>query len=142
MAQKYEVSLLIIRVVLGVTFLIHGIDKFQMGLGNVARWFESIGIMGFFGYVVAIIELVGGIALLLGVGTRMISALIGFVMLGAIFMVKLPLGFMGAEAAGYELDVALLAMTAALVISGSKLLALDNLLFGNKNENSSTRISA
>ncbi|OLS37161.1 oxidoreductase [Alkalihalophilus pseudofirmus] len=142
MEQKYEVSLLIIRVVLGVTFLIHGIDKFQMGLGNVAGWFESIGIMGFFGYAVAIIELVGGIALLLGVGTRMISALIGFVMLGAIFMVKLPLGFMGTEAAGYELDIALLAMAAALVISGSKLLALDNKFFGNKNENSSTRISA
>ncbi|ADC51537.1 catechol-2,3-dioxygenase membrane subunit [Alkalihalophilus pseudofirmus OF4] len=143
MAQKFEVSLLIIRVVLGVTFLIHGIDKFQMGLGNVAGWFESIGIMGFFGYVVASIELVGGIALILGVGTRIISALIGFIMLGAIFMVKLPLGFMGAEAAaGYELDIALLAMAAALVISGSKLLALDNKFFGNKNENSSTRISA
>lgn len=142
MIQKYEVSLLIIRVVLGVTFLFHGIAKFQMGLGNVAGWFESIGIMGFLGYVVAFIELLGGIALIVGIGTRVISALIGFIMLGAIFTVKLPLGFIGAEAAGYELDIVLLSMTAVLVISGSQLLALDHKLFGHKTKKSSTRISA
>ncbi|WP_174733368.1 DoxX family protein [Mesobacillus harenae] len=142
MVQKYEVSLLIIRVFLGVTFLFHGMAKFQMGLGNVAGWFESIGIIGFLGYVVAFIELFGGIALILGIGTRIISTLIGLVLLGAIFTVKFPIGFIGAEAAGYELDLALLAMAAVLVISGSQLLALDNKLFGNKNEKSSTRINA
>lgn len=142
LVQKYEVSLLIIRVFLGVTFLFHGMAKFQMGLGNVAGWFESIGIIGFLGYVVAFIELFGGIALILGIGTRIISTLIGLVLLGAIFTVKLPIGFIGAEAAGYELDLALLAMAAVLVISGSQLLALDNKLFGNKNEKSSTSINA
>lgn len=142
MEQKYEVSLLIIRVVLGVTFLLHGVAKFQMGLGNVAGWFESIGIMGFLGYVVAFIELLGGIALIVGIGTRITSALIGLIMLGAIFTVKLPVGFMGAETAGYELDIVLLSMAAVLVISGSQLLALDKKLFRYKNEKSSTRISA
>ncbi|GAA0321296.1 DoxX family protein [Bacillus carboniphilus] len=130
MVQKYEVSLLIIRVVLGITFLVHGIAKLQMGLGNVAGWFESIGIMSFLGYVVAYIELLGGIALIIGIGTRIVSALIAFVMIGAIFTSKLSIGFIGAEAAGYELDVALLAMAAVLVISGSKLLSLDQKLQG------------
>lgn len=129
--QKYELSLLILRVVLGVTFLIHGIAKFQMGLGNVAGWFESIGILGFLGYVVAFIELLGGIALIFGIGTRIFSALIAIVMVGAIFTSKLSLGFMGAEAAGYELDLALLAMAVVLLISGSQLFALDNKLFGS-----------
>ncbi|MFS0861106.1 DoxX family protein [Fredinandcohnia sp. 179-A 10B2 NHS] len=142
MGQKYEVSLLIIRVVLGVTFLLHGIAKFQMGLGNVAGWFESIGIMGFLGYIVAFIELLGGIALIVGIGTRIFSALIGFTMIGAIFTSKLSIGFIGAEAAGYELDVAFLAMASVLVISGSALLSLDGKLFGNKDENTSTKISA
>lgn len=137
MEQKYEWSLLILRVVLGITFLIHGIAKFQMGLGNVAGWFESIGIMGFLGYVVAFIELLGGIALILGFGTRIASALIGFVMLGAIFTAKLAGGFMGnGQGAGYELDVALLAMAVVLVISGSQLYALENKIFGiSKEEN-------
>ncbi|MDW0118306.1 DoxX family protein [Sporosarcina thermotolerans] len=131
MNKKYELSLLILRVVLGLTFLLHGIAKFQMGLGNVAGWFESIGILGFLGYVVAVIELLGGIALILGVGTRIVSALIGIVLVGAIFTAKLSVGFVGAEAAGYELDVALLAMAVVLVISGSQLFSLDNKLFGS-----------
>jgi len=142
MEQKYEVSLLIIRMILGITFLFHGIAKFQMGLGNVAGWFESIGIMGFLGYPVAFIELLGGIALILGIGTRIISALIGFILLVAILTVKLPIGFIGAEGTGYELDIALLSMAAALVISGSKLMSLDYKLFGVETEKSSTRISA
>ncbi|MCG7343826.1 DoxX family protein [Sporosarcina sp. ACRSL] len=131
MVKKYELGLLILRVVLGVTFLIHGIAKLQMGLGNVAGWFESIGILGFLGYVVSFIELLGGIALIIGLGTRIVSALIGIVMVGAIFTSKLSLGFIGEVAAGYELDVALLAMAAVLVISGSQLLSLDNKLFGS-----------
>ncbi|MFC0298635.1 DoxX family protein [Geobacillus jurassicus] len=130
MAQKYEWALLILRVVLGVTFLIHGIAKFQMGLGNVAGWFESIGVAGFFGYVVAFIELIGGMALILGLGTRIISALLAFVMFGAIFTVKLSAGFLGnGQTAGYELDVALLSVAVALCLSGSRLFALDNKLF-------------
>ncbi|MBS4210233.1 DoxX family protein [Bacillus sp. FJAT-50079] len=131
---KYEWSLLILRLVLGVTFLIHGIAKFQMGLGNVAGWFESIGVLGFLGYVVAFIELLAGIALILGFGTRVFSALIALVMLGAIFTAKLSAGFMGAETAGYELDIALLSMAAVLVISGSQLFAVDSKLFGVETE--------
>ena len=134
MVRKYEMGLLILRVVLGITFLIHGIAKFQMGLGNVAGWFESIGILGFLGYVVSFIELLGGIALILGIGTRIVSALIAIVMVGAIFTSKLSLGFIGAEAAGYELDVVLLSMAVVLLISGSQLLSLDNKIFGSSND--------
>ncbi|MEH7126424.1 DoxX family protein [Bacillus sp. JJ1532] len=133
MKQKNGWSMLILRIVLGVTFLIHGVAKFQMGLGNVAGWFESIGIMGFLGYVVSVIELVGGIALLLGIGTKLISALIALVMLGAIFTAKLSVGFIAPG--GYELDLALLAMAVVLVINGSQLFSLDNKLFGSSKEN-------
>ncbi|MFS0577472.1 DoxX family protein [Sporosarcina sp. 179-K 3D1 HS] len=128
MVRKYEWSLLILRVVLGITFLIHGIAKFQMGLGNVAGWFDSIGIVGFLGYIVSFIELFGGIALLLGIGTRIFSALIAFVMIGAIFTTKLSVGFMGNETAGYELDIALLSIAVVLLISGSQLFSLDHKL--------------
>jgi putative oxidoreductase len=41
-----------------------------------------------------LIEVVGGIALILGVGTRIASALFGLIMIGAIFTVKLPDGFL------------------------------------------------
>ncbi|MCZ8519782.1 MULTISPECIES: DoxX family protein [Paenibacillus] len=126
--KRYEVGALILRVVLGLTFLIHGVSKFQMGLGNVSAFFDSMGLPGFMAYLVAVIELAGGAALILGIGTRVVSILLGLVMLGAILKVKLAGGFMGdGQGAGYELDLALLAMAAYLGLSGSSLYAVDRL---------------
>lgn len=128
MHKQYEISALILRLVLGATFLIHGFAKFQGGIGNIVGFFESVGIPGFLAYIVAIIELVGGFALILGLGTRVISAFLSIIMIGAILTVKLPLGFLGnGQMAGYELDVALLAMAVSLVITGSSLYSIDSL---------------
>jgi len=121
MAQNAQLSLFIIRVVLGITFFVHGLDKFQGGIGNTAGFFESIGIPAFLAYVVALIELIGGIALIIGLGTRIASALIGIVMIGAILKVKIGAGFLG----GYELDFVLLGMAIALAVSGSSLYAVE-----------------
>lgn len=87
-------------------------------------------------YVVALIELVGGIALIIGFATRLVSILIAFIMIGAIITAKLPLGLLGnGQMAGYELDVAFLAMAIYLAISGSTLLSLNQVLFKqNANE--------
>ncbi len=121
---------------LGVTFLMHGIVKFQSGIGNIAGWFESIGLPGFLAYAVAVIELAGGIALIIGLGTRIVSVLIALIMIGAILKVKLAAGFLGSQqAAGYELDLMLLAVSILLALSGSKLFALDK-LFVSSNKTS------
>ncbi|GAX91622.1 DoxX family protein [Effusibacillus lacus] len=136
MSKKNEWGALILRVVLGITFLAHGISKFQMGVGNIAGWFGSIGLPGFLAYVVATLELVGGIALIIGLGTRFVSALLGIVMIGAIFKVKLSAGLLGSgQSAGYELDLALLAMASYLFMNGSILYSFDSLFHrSGKNE--------
>jgi putative oxidoreductase len=129
MLLKNEVGALILRVVLGITFFIHGFVKFQGGIENQVGWFSSIGLPGFLAYVVAIIELVGGFALFIGLGTKVISALLAILMIGATVKVKLSLGFLGnGQLAGYELDLALLAMAAYLAINGSKLLSMNQLI--------------
>ena len=134
MIKKYEFGALVLRLVVGITFFVHGLSKFQGGIANVAGWFSSMGLPGFMAYIIATIELVGGIALILGFGTRIISALFVFVMLGAIIKVKLAAGFMGdGKMAGYELELVLLAIAVYLVVCGSKLFSLQN-LFGNKKE--------
>lgn len=141
MDNKYEVGTLILRVVLGLTFFVHGLVKFQGGIENTAGWFSSIGLPGFLATVVAAIELVGGIALVLGLFSRAVSALFVLLMAGAIIKVKLAGGFLGnGQGAGYELDLALLAMAAAIAITGSKLFALDQMFFRAK-ENSSNSTS-
>ena len=68
--------------------------KFQGGIENTAGWFASIGIPSFMAYVVGVIELVGGIALIIGLGSRVLSALLALIMLGAILKAKLSLGFL------------------------------------------------
>ncbi|MGF9908102.1 DoxX family protein [Brevibacillus porteri] len=133
MSNRFEWSALILRVIAGLTFAIHGVAKFQMGLENVAGFFGTMGLPAFIAYLVAFLEVVGGIALILGLGTRVFAGALSVVMLGAIFKAKLAAGFLGGEGgAGYELDLALLAMLVSLGISGSSKFALDVILFGKR----------
>ncbi|GAA3326988.1 hypothetical protein GCM10020331_065160 [Ectobacillus funiculus] len=60
---------------------------------NIAGWFESIGLPGALAYVVAFVEMVGGLAVVIGLGTRIVSVLLSLVMIGAIIKVKLAVGF-------------------------------------------------
>ena len=135
MDLKREVGALIIRVVLGVIFFIHGLVKFQDGIENTVGWFSSIGLPGFLAYGVAAIELVGGILLIIGLGTKVISLLLAILMIGATLKVKLAIGFLGnGQMAGYELDLALLAMALYLVMGGSNWLSVSNLFSNNKGD--------
>jgi uncharacterized membrane protein YphA (DoxX/SURF4 family) len=120
--RYYEWSMIIIRVSLGIIFLAHGVQKIS-GMDGIVQWFGSIGLPPALAYVVATIETVGGAFLILGLFTRVAAAGILFVMLGAIFSVKLSKGFIG----GYEFDVSLLAMALSLILSGSNTLSLGNL---------------
>ncbi|WP_176140582.1 DoxX family protein [Halobacillus salinus] len=131
--MRQEISLLIVRVILGIIFFFHGLSKYMGGISNTAAWFESIGLSGMLAYVVGSLEMVGGALLIIGLGTKILSALFAIVMIGAIFTVKLPAGLLGnGQGAGYELDLALLAMSVALLVSGNRLFSLDHVLFGEE----------
>lgn len=123
MTMFSELGALIVRIVLGVTFLLHGLQKFQSGIEKAAGFFQSIGLPGFLAYTVGGIELIGGICMIIGLGVRVFGALFSIIMLGAILTVKLSQGFVG----GYELDLALFAMSLHLLISGNRVLAVDGL---------------
>ncbi|WNS75736.1 DoxX family protein [Bacillus sp. DTU_2020_1000418_1_SI_GHA_SEK_038] len=128
MKNKNEIGTFLLRIVLGLVFLANGAAKFQGGIGNTAGWFESIGIPGSLAYPVSIIELAGGIAIILGLGTRIVSMLFGMIMIGAIVTVKLPAGFLN----GYVYDLVLLIIAIHMVLNGSKWFSLGQLLFRSK----------
>ncbi|KRG12161.1 oxidoreductase [Virgibacillus soli] len=131
---KQEIGKVILRVVFGLTFFIHGLSKFQDGISNTVGYFDSLGIPGFLAYVVATIELIGGIALIFGIGTRIISWLFALIMIGAIFTAKLSLGFLGnGQMAGYELDLLLLAISFFFIFADKSVLSLDQKLFNSTN---------
>jgi len=121
MKNKQDIGALLLRVVLGIIFIGHGAGKFQDGVGNIAGWFDSIGLPGFLAYIVASIELIGGIAILLGLGTRIVGGFFVLVLIGAIVKVQFAAGFIG----GYAYDLALLAISVYFLLNGSKSYSLD-----------------
>lgn len=103
--NKY--GILIVRILLGGIMFLHGLQKFTDGIGGTVQFFDSLGIPGFMAYIVASIELVGGVALVFGVLVPYISVLIAGVLVGAIVTVKLSSGFLG----GYEYEFVLLVLS-------------------------------
>jgi putative oxidoreductase len=128
--NSQQIGALILRFALGLTFFIHGLVKFQGGIEITAGFFETLGLPGFSAYVVAFIELIGGIAMILGFGTRVVAALFAIIMAGAIVKVKLAAGFLGnGQGAGYELDFVLLAMSVFFILDKPASFSLDSKLF-------------
>ncbi|WP_419960617.1 DoxX family protein [Psychrobacillus sp. BM2] len=127
--KKQQLATLILRVVFGLIFLIHGITKFQGGISNTVGYFDSLGLPGSLAYAIAIIELVGGLLLIIGLGTRVIGGIFAVIMLGAIFSAKLSLGLLGdGVSAGYELELVFLAIGVYFVLANPINLSLDEKL--------------
>jgi putative oxidoreductase len=133
--MKNEIGNLILRFVMGGIFLAHGIVKFQSGIENIAGWFVSIGLPGFMANGVALLEIIGGIALIIGLGTRVFSGLFAILLVGAIIKVKFSLGLID----GYAYDLALLAISLHLAVNGSKLASVIQLFKKDTDEVSITK---
>ncbi|MCA9389475.1 MAG: DoxX family protein [Candidatus Magasanikbacteria bacterium] len=116
-------GLLILRVVIGAIFISHGYGKLT-GSPSLEMFSGMLGGMGipapmFFAWVVALTELLGGIALVLGIFVKPAAYLLAFVMLVALGKVK---GF--AIFGKGEIDFALLGATLAIAMMGSGKYAL------------------
>lgn len=125
-----EWGIAILRVVVGIVFLVHGGQKlFLLGFGGVAEFFGQLGIPLplFFAVVVTLVEFVGGAALILGLFTRLVAIPLAIDMLVATLLVHLPNGFSVANG-GYEFTLVLLAASVALVLAGPGEAALDKIL--------------
>ena len=125
MTAQYAWGLLLLRLVLGLSFTMHGYSKFDSGIENTVIWFDSIGLPGLLAYGVALLEVMGGLALMAGLATRLLAALYVIVMLVAIFKVSLVAGYIG----GYELELTYLFISLTLFLSGGGFYSIDRALF-------------
>ncbi len=112
-----DTGMFLIRLALGLVFIAQGWNKIQMMDGTVS-FFASLGIASFFAYLVSWIELLGGIAMILGVWTKWAGILLACVMAGAIWYVTGGMGFMAAGGYAYNLTLLLAALGVAFAGPG------------------------
>lgn len=119
---------LLLRVVIGGLFLYHGFKKFDDGIAMAKLMFDMSGVPApdLAAPLTAVVEIVAGAALIVGLGTRVAAALLGIVMIGALLYVKTDLGIISTETMpGAELDLALLAGLVALMATGAGSVSID-----------------
>jgi putative oxidoreductase len=124
--RQIDTALAVLRVVLGITFILHGGQKlFVFGFAGVSGAFAQMGIPapGLLGPFVAFVEFFGGIAILLGLLTRLAALGIAATMVVAILTVHLKNGFFAPT--GVEFPLSLLGSAIALIITGAGDFSLD-----------------
>ena len=112
-----DVSLLIVRVVVGIIFAAHGAQKL-FGLFGGQGIAELVKMMGPIGYPVAIGEFFGGLGLIVGFLCRFSAASLIIIMIGAIQMVHGKNGFFLSDK-GFEYNLALIGLLAPILIAGA-----------------------
>ena len=127
-----QLGLSIIRVGIGVLFIGHGYLKFARGSEELIWTGQQMANLGvtfaplFWGICAMLAELVGGMSLTLGLGTRLLTPLMAFTMLVAItYHVK------KGDSYGYiSFPLSQLIIFIGLFIAGSGDYSLDHLFFG------------
>lgn len=113
MKSNIDLALLLIRVGLALVFIAHGWEKINT-MEDVVSYFATLKLSAFWAYLVAYVELIGGISMLLGIFTGWAGVLLAANMVGAIAIVKLTQGFIG----GYEFDLMLFLAAIAISLAG------------------------
>ena len=127
--RQFDAALTLLRLVLGTTFIMHGAQKiFVFGFAGVAGAFTQMGVpaAGVLGPFVALVELLGGIAVLFGLLTRLASLGLASTMVVAILLVHAKNGFFNPN--GFEFPLALLGMALSLVTAGAGKYSVDALI--------------
>jgi putative oxidoreductase len=131
-----------LRLIVGYGFMEHGFAKAARGFDAFPAILQAMGLPAphLLGWLTIAVEILGGLAVLLGALVPLASIPMAIVLLTAMFTVHLPYGFpsiklqaitaAGAQFGppGYETDLLYLACLAALVLGGSGPLSVERLL--------------
>jgi putative oxidoreductase len=112
-------ALLVIRLVVGIMFAAHGAQKlFGFGLGGVIGFFTQAGIPVpvVTGPLITFLELLGGLALVIGLLTRLAALGLAIEMLGAMLLVHLRNGFFLPQ--GFEYTFVLIGVLVGIMLLG------------------------
>jgi putative oxidoreductase len=116
-----DIALLVLRLAAGFSFFMHGQQKVfgEGGIAGVTQGFTQMGIPlpGLAAPFISFLELIGGLALMFGVLTRVFAFLLFCDMAVATILVHMKNGWLGQG--GMELTVLLGAMALAVAVAGA-----------------------
>src|ERR1700757_553832 len=130
-----------IRMILGVGFMVHGWAKWNRGPAAFAELLKQarVPLPLASAWLVTVLEIFGGFALLIGAFVALVSIPLIFSMLGAMFTVNIKYGFSAVNTIGltpegpqlglpgYEINLLYIAGLVALILGGAGPLAVDAL---------------
>jgi putative oxidoreductase len=125
-SDRVSTALAIVRIAVGIMFAAHGAQKlFGFGLDGVIGFFTQAGIPVpvVTGPLVTFVELLGGLALVLGLLTRLAALGLAIDMLGAMLLVHIKNGFFLPQ--GFEYTFVLLAVLVGLALVGPGAYSVD-----------------
>ena len=129
-STRQDVALLIGRVALGLVLIAHGWQKFfTFGISGATASFEQMGIPLAAGAALfaAVVELVGGVLLVIGLAVPLVGLLVAVDMAGALLFVHASNGVF-VDAGGYELVLVIGALGVVFAGLGAGCYALDRLI--------------
>src|SRR5262249_9618989 len=130
-----------IRLILGVGFMVHGWAKWNRGPAAFAELLKQshVPLPLATAWLVTLLEILGGLALLTGAFVALVSIPLIFSMLGAMFTVNIKYGFSAVNTIGltpegpqlgppgYEVNLLYIAGLIALILGGAGPLSIDAL---------------
>ncbi|HUB02926.1 MAG TPA: DoxX family protein [Terriglobales bacterium] len=138
LATSDDVTLTILRIVLGVVFFAHGAQKMLgwfggYGFHGTMSFFEHLGFPAPVAFLIICTEFFGGLGLIVGLLTRIPALGIGVEMIGALLIVHLPNGFFmnwygNQKGEGFEYHLLVIAIAAVLLIRGGGAFSADRAL--------------
>lgn len=131
-SKSRDIAIFILRLCLGIIFVAHGLQKvFGLfggpGIEGFAKMVAGVGANPalFWAWAVAIVELLGGIFLILGILPRLSAAAIGAIMIVAIVAIHGGKGFF-MSAGGFEYQLLILGVCLSIVLTGAGKISLFN----------------
>jgi putative oxidoreductase len=112
-----------LRVAVGVMFIVHSLGKFDSGSTG---FFSSIGLPAEMALLIGLLELVGGILLILGVLTRISASLLAIEMLTVMVWLKKLQSFSGKN--GLELELLAFVILLTVIVLGPGRISLSHLV--------------
>jgi putative oxidoreductase len=118
----------VLRISLGLMFVAHALLKlFVFTLPGTVQFFQSLGLPGLLAYVVFAAELVGGVLLIAGVGSRWVAAALVPILLGTVWAHAGNGWLFSAPNGGWEYPVFLTAAAIVQALLGDGAFALSAL---------------